>query len=465
MHAQTVPTEDVSSSLTQGQRWSILVTACLGWLFAGFLLSTTSLAMRSAAIDLLDRVGMLDRALFQAYNRAIQTARHEKHAPALTAEETAQLLRWRAISQQWFAYYQCAMLFGAATGGFVLGRLGDRIGRSRAMACSILCYSLVSAAAYFVQSPVQLLVLWFTASLGLGGMWPTGVALLNETWSGLSRPLVAGLIGTSANIGILALSSCATHVGLAPDHWRWMLLVCAAPCLLGLIVLMIVPESPRWLAAQAADPVADPAPRGSGVFRSPLLGTTLLGITLATIPMIGAWGSANWMVPWAAEAGEVADPPNLSLQAQVSQYRSLTGIVGSLLGGWVAHLFGRRFSYALISLAALVCAQVTFWQLVPTDPTFLIWVSALGFFSGIYFGWMPLFLPELFPTRCRSTGAGVSFNFGRILTAVTIFATGLLTVLFHGDYAQIGRLTSLIFVAGLVAPWFAPDTSRRPLED
>ena len=85
--------------------------------------------------------------------------------------------------------------------------------------------------------------------------------------------------------------------------------------------------------------------------------------------------------------------------------------------------------------------------------------------GGIYFGWLPLCLPEFFPTRVRSTGAGVSFNFGRILTALTIFATGALITLFKGDYAQIGRVTSLIFGIGMILIWFAPHTSDRQIED
>src|SRR5262249_17991739 len=149
------------------------------------------------------------------------------------------------------------------------------------------------------------------------------------------------------------------------------------------------------------------------------------------------------------------------LPAQVGQTRALPGIVGSLLGGWFAHVLGRRRAYCLASVAALFCAQYAFWLTVPTDASFLFWVAALGFFSGIYFGWLPLCLPELFPTRVRSTGAGVSFNFGRIVTAVTLFATGALTAYFGGDYARIGRVTSLIYLIGAVAIWLAPDTSGR----
>ena len=190
-----------------------------------------------------------------------------------------------------------------------------------------------------------------------------------------------------------------------------------------------------------------------------------MGILLATIPIIGGWSTANWMVPWAENAGAAANPPNPFLKAQVNQARALTGMVGSLLGGWIATFVGRRLTYALVSAACLFIAQYTFWFKVPTDWDFLFWVAGLGFFSGIYFGWLPLFLPELFPTRVRSTGAGVSFNFGRILTAITVFAAGMLMEYFQGDYARIGRMTSLFFALGIVAVFLAPDTSRKELED
>jgi len=175
--------------------------------------------------------------------------------------------------------------------------------------------------------------------------------------------------------------------------------------------------------------------------------------------VIGGWGTANWMTPWAEETGSAA------LRAEVGQARALTGIVGSLLGGWIASALGRRTTYFLVSLASLLVAQYVFRFLVPTDPSFLVWVAILGFVSGVYFGWLPLCLPELFPTRVRSTGAGVSFNFGRIATAVTLFASGALMGYFGGDYARIGQVTSLFFVLGMAAILFAPDTSRKQLAD
>jgi len=446
-------------TLTSTGRMLVLVCAFMGWLCAGLHLATTQLIGRTAAIDLLGRVGELDRTRFDELSRQSTTGK-------LVDADAVQLKVWQALVGRWFAWYQCAFLFGAATGGFVFGRLGDRIGRSKAMSASILTYSGMAGLAYFSVTPSQLLIAWFLACTGVGGMWPNGVALLSEAWSGLSRTVVSGLIGTSANIGIFILTTVATWKKVVPDDWRWVLLFGASPFVLGCFSLGVVPESPRWLAARfAAGDAATPRSSNSEIFRSPLLRITLIGILLGTIPMIGGWGSANWMIPWADQAVEGASTPNPFLKAQVGQARAFTGIIGSLIGGWVASIVGRRRTYLLISVVCLFVAQWTFWRVYPTDDSFLFWVSALGFFSGLYFGWLPLCLPELFPTRVRSTGAGVSFNFGRILTAVTVFASGLLLAWFNGDYAQIGRVTSLIFALGIVATALMPDTSERSMDD
>ena len=296
-------------SLSGAARYGILVAAFLGWFCAGIQMAITSLAMRPAAIDLLARSGSLDLERFNEFNQRVGQ-KNVHQVGALAENEKALLTEWKAAAAKWFAWYQCAFLFGAAAGGLVFGRLGDRIGRSKAMALSILCYSIFSGAAYFAQTPEQLLLLRFVTCLGVGGMWPNGVALVSEAWSNLSRPLAAGVIGTSANIGILLFGMLAGRYDIAPDDWRWVMLVGAVPVLLGLIVLATLPESPRWLATRDERVAVDRTVTSTGeVFRPPFLSVTLIGIVLATIPLIGGWGSSNWMIPWAGEAGEIADPP------------------------------------------------------------------------------------------------------------------------------------------------------------
>jgi hypothetical protein len=76
---------------------------------------------------------------------------------------------------------------------------------------------------------------------------------------------------------------------------------------------------------------------------------------------------------------------------------------------------------------------------------------------------LPLFLPELFPTEVRSTGSGVTFNFGRIAAAVGVLSAGWMMTRLHGDYARALAITSLVYILGMFVIWFAPDTSKKRL--
>lgn len=422
----------------------VLVTAFLGWMFAGVHLGISSLVMRVAAKDLL---GSVDEG------------------------EVG----------QWFGWLICAFLLGAAAGGLLLGKVGDRYGRGKAMAASILCYSIFSLLSAVAQTPNQMLVLRFLTCLGIGGMWPNGIALVSEAWPNISRPFLAGAIGTAANVGILLFAVLTCGWLITDDNWRWTLYLGGSPVVLGLFVLAAVPESPRWLALQRQASGLDldrggtdqASPAGAWslpeIFRPPLLRTTLIGITLGTVPLFGGWGSSNWANAWASQVGDrtatAAVKSDPTLKSRVMIARSLPGSISSLLGGALAMLIGRRLFYGLISCAALFSAQYLFWALEPNDPQFLFWTAALGLFSGFYFGWLPLCLPEMFPTRVRSTGAGVSFNFGRIITAIGVLGAAMLVNYFGGNYARIGQITSLIYAIGVVVILFAPDTSKTDLAD
>ncbi len=445
--------------LPLGGSLAVLAAAFFGWFFGGMQILITHLAMRPASLDLMDRVGWLSLSVYNDLN---------SRAAELVGSEAATFKAWNTVAAQWFTWFQVAFLFGAAVGGYLFGKLGDKVGRTRALGISILWFSAFTGIGWFAQSPGQLLVLRFLACLGIGGTWPNGVALVSEVWSKVARPVLASSIGMAGNLGIFVMATLSASYAVTPESWRWVMVVNASPFLLGILVLLLVPESPAWKHRTVSPaPANSPAPlelskRGASVFRPPYLGVTLLGIALATIPLIGGWGSANWMIPWADEIGSRTGDDDL--KAHVGMWRALTSIAGSLVAGLLAVWAGRRLVYFLTSLGALIAAQIAFWFTTPGEGTFFFWVAALGLFNGIYFGWLPFFLPELFPTKVRSTGAGVSFNFGRILTSVTMVATGYLMGLFDGDYAKIGRVTSIVFLLGMVAILFAPDTSKRDME-
>ena len=365
---------------------------------------------------------------------------------------------------RWFSWYVAAFLMGAATGGLPFGWLGDRIGRSKALGLSVLTMSLFSGACYFVQTPRQLLVLWFLACTGVGGVWPNGVSLASEALPGVSRPWLAGVFGTAANLGLILLAVAAYFRAVSVDDWRWVMMICASPAVLGMFILGAMPESPMWLgqSRQPATYGATSSATSLEVFRPPLLKFTVLGVFLATVPMMGNWGATNWLVPWADKVQDQTGGHSLHAAAQWT--KSSGAALGALLGGWLASALGRRTTYFVISLISLASSFYIFHWLSPMDESFLVWVFVQGFFSTVYFGWMPLYFPELFPTRMRATGTGVAFNWGRVATAAGVLLGGQLIVAFSGDYARVGQVTCLVYALGMVIICFAPDTSQKQLD-
>jgi MFS family permease len=158
----------------------------------------------------------------------------------------------------------------------------------------------------------------------------------------------------------------------------------------------------------------------------------------------------------------LADPRSKALAGIM---RSGGAAVGSLFGGWIANLCGRRLTYFLISLGSLALGEYIFLVLTPKDASFWAYVFALGLVSTIFFGWLPLYLPELFPTAARAAGSGVSFNFGRILTALGVLGAGWITYQFHDDYGRAGSVSTLVYGLGMLVILFAPDTTKDKLKD
>ncbi len=364
------------------------------------------------------------------------------------------------LGGDWFARYTAALMGGAALGGILLGALGDRIGRTRAMGVSILFYSVFAGVGAWVTTQEQMLALRFAVGLGVGGVWPNAVALVAESWPDRSRPVVAGLMGAAINSGILLLSQIAQWHPVTPDSWRWLFYLAGAPAVLGVAVLLFLPESPTWLATRVrAGQPKPPAPLRE-LFRPPLLRITLVGILLGSIPLVGAWAASKWMIPWADEVGRAVQS---NYKAMTQGWWAKGAILGSLLGAQIAALLGRRVSYFLISVGAFGLTWAMFQLTAPLQPSFLPIVFAQGLVATLFFGWLPLYLPELFPTAVRATGSGISYNVGRFATAVGVLAAGALFTTLGGSYARVGAAASFIYAAGILVIWLAPETKRQSL--
>ena len=510
------------SQITKTGQWMALAAALLGWMFDGFEMGLFSMVGRSAIQDLMG------------------------YGTKPTAEQNS-------LIGFYFGVVIAVFLVGAAAGGVLFGWLGDRIGRVRAMSLSVATYAIFTGLCGVVEAPWQIASVRFIASLGMGGEWALGVALVMEVWPNRSRALMAGLIGAAANVGYLLvgvigiglaailgnMKGWLTGVGfseatattlVAFNGWRLMMLLGATPALLTFFFRLFVPESHKWEEERARGTTSQWASRdllgvlvgasgpaliifvwasdlsiamrllGSLVglvvatcgyvfpvmqylkrsFASsgavgdawkPTLKRMLLGACLSGVALLGTWGSTQWAPTWAAKLTEGTEIKNAKEYTQIClAIGAIVGTIGAaLIGDWL----GRRVTYCLMCATSLATALLFFQGNTEYGSFFLVTCFLAGTCTASFYGWLPLYLPELFATKVRATGQGFSFNFGRILAAVGALQTGnlfakeihLFGQTFQGGHAFACSAMSFVYVIGLGLIWLAPETKGQPLPE
>jgi MFS transporter, SHS family, sialic acid transporter len=490
---------------TASGRWLALIAALLGWMFDGLEMGLFPLIANNALKDLL--------------------------GPTAT----------KADIDQWFAIITSTFLIGAATGGVLFGWLGDRIGRVRAMSLSVLTYALFSGLCGIAAEAWQIAGLRFIASLGMGGEWSLGVALVMEVWPDRSRAWLAGVIGAAANFGyciialvslglnsiILDLQVFLTQIGLSSDQvdsltrnsaWRMLMMFGAAPALLTFVIRLFVPESDKWeqekergvtSAWQTQDLLAvlggaivalglvavwaTDLPRFVQLLVTPVLITMisigylypiskfihrvepdqekskrrfltrrlLLAAGLSGVALLGTWGSTQWAPKWTDQISNGAKGAKETIQIATSIGACIGCVAAALLGGSI----GRRLTYRILCLGSML----SIWGLYGLNDSYntqlIVFAFLAGTVSASFYGWLPLYLPELFPTRIRAIGQGFGFNFGRILAAIGVLQLPIIMKQWDLTFPQACSAMALIYLCGIVLISFAPETKGQPLPD
>jgi MFS family permease len=407
-----------SATIAAGGKWLVLTAALLGWMFDGVEMGIFPIIASPAV---------------KSFN--------------------ADLAHWNGI-------FNAVFLIGAACGGLVFGWLGDKVGRVRAMTLSVLAYSLFTGIGYFAQAPWQLAFLRFFAALGMGGEWSLGVALVMEIWPEKRRPILAGIIGAASNVGFAAIALLAKYIPVTPTSWRWVMLAGMAPALLTFFIRLFVPESHKWKESMARAGGENKPVRE--IFSAAMIKTTLLGIAFASVALIGTWGSVQWIPVW---VDKQLAPTQPSAKAVAQMLSSIGAIIGCIIAPLVGDKLGRRPTYFLMCVLALASCGVLFRMMHAYDATFRIVVFIVGMTTAAFYGWLPLYLPELFATRVRATGQGVSFNAGRILAAAGAMVAGQLVAWNNGSYAASGATITLVYLLGMGLIWLAPETKGKPLPE
>ena len=413
-------------------QWLVLFVAWLGWVFDSMDATIYALVLHPALHELL-------------------------HTPG-GAPVTTDTIGWYG------GIIFSIFLIGWAVGGVLFGVLADRFGRTRTLVFTILIYAVFTGLAALSATWWQLALFRFLTALGIGGEWAAGAALVAEVWPEEKRAKAAGILQSAWAAGFLLAA--LINLLLRNHGWRPIFVVGIAPAVVALLVRLWVKEPERWVQAQAAE-------RETGsirtlklaeLFAPGLARSTFVGAGLAFVAVFGLWGATNWTPTLIRALPDMQGLDDAALASRVS-YAAMLLNAGALAGylsfGPLADRFGRRVAFGVMCAGSFVMLPVTF--LTPRSYAHvLLLLPLLGFFNNGIFSGFPIYLPELFPTRIRATGAGFCFNVGRVLASAGPFLTGYLVTAL-GSFGRAASVVALIYLVGLLLLPFAPETRGKPL--
>ncbi len=357
-------------------------------------------------------------------------------------------------------------LVGWAIGGVLFGIVADTVGRTKTLIVTILIYALFTGAAALSQDWWHLALYRFLTALGIGGEWAAGAAIVAESWPEDKRAQAAGVLQSAWAVGFFLAA--AFNLWLSEYGWRALFVVGVLPAFVSIAIFLWVKEPDRWVQARTQECRSGTASMTKlpELFHPNLRRSTLVGSVLAFVAVFGLWGATNWTPTLIRTLPDMQGLDHATL-AQYVSYAIMALNVGALGGylsfGPLAERFGRRPVFALMCTGSLVMLPVAF--LAPhAYPHVLALLPILGFFNNGIFTGFPIYLPELYPTRLRATGAGFCFNAGRVLASGAPFLTGFL-VSAMGTFGKAASTVALIYLVGLLVLPFAPETRGKPLPE
>jgi MFS family permease len=441
MSTMTVGAQPWYRSLDANQ-WRTMLASNLGWMFDGY--ETYALIL------------------------TVGVALHQLLAPAQFAQIPAYAGTVIGIT-----------LLGWGVGGFIGGILADYIGRRRTMILAILAYSLTTGLSAFAWDWVSFALLRFVVGVAIGSEWATGASMTAEVWPDHARGRGAGLMQCGLGIGFFLASFVWLFVSAyGPGAWRIMYLIGVIPALFALWLRTGVEESHRWEHTNEKRKAARAKKkRGAALAEEDrnLTRFTLsdlfadatvrkhafIAFVMSLVTTLAWWGISTWVAPFVAAAAGKAHLPPQTWAAYAGMSYNLGAIIGYIGLGFLADWFGRKPIVMLFFAGALVLTPV--FYLWTTDVHMLVLVAGInGFFTLGLYSWMPVWMPELFPTRMRATGMAFAFNAPRFIAFMGPLFAGMLIAQF-GGISKMAVAFSLIYILGFLVVPFLPETKGKPL--
>lgn len=386
--------------------------------------------------------------------------------------------------RKWGGFATTIFVIGWATGGLIFGALGDRIGRARCLAITILLYGLCTGLSAASITVADFCVYRFITGLGVGGVFGLAVALCADSLPDAARPHALGLLQALSALGNILAGLTAVFLSAS---WRSLFVYGAVPALICVFFQFRMKEPEKWVLARNQGKITGVR---FGSYAS-LFGearwrkAALFGMLLCVAGVVGLWGIGffspelvGYVITKALTARHVApeDMPRKKLMwVGITMIVQNTGsFFGMLTFTKLAHHFGRKKVFASAAVCAFVSTVVAFKCLTEPWQIFVL-LPIMGFFQLALFAGFAIYLPELFPLRLRSTGTSFCYNVGRFMAASGPFTLGLLQFhLAQGAVSPEAKMTafrnaccwvSSIYLLALIALPFLPETKGQPLPE
>ena len=344
-------------------------------------------------------------------------------------------------------------LGASAVGGLAFGIVADKLGRTRALSLSILLYSVFTFACGFAQNVWQFAAFRVLLGLGMGGEWASGATLVSETWPEKHRGKALGIMQSCWAIGY-GLAAIVVALVLPTFGWRAVFFVGIIPALFTLWIRRSVKEPEMWIHARATGATGATASR-----KFPLrLAIFLTAMNAAT--MFAWWGLNLWVPSYLSspttQGGVGLSTTTMSLFIIAMQVGMWLGYVSF---GFIADKFGRRPTYVTY---LLIAAFLVWYYGFAREPWILLLLGPfVAFFGTGYFSGFGAVASEIFPTSIRATALGVTYNSGRLLSAIAPFIVG--TMVQSRGYGAAFTMTSIFFIIA-AALWLGiPETKGRQM--
>ncbi len=370
------------------------------------------------------------------------------------------------VARAHMGYIQAAFLFGWAIGGGFFGRLGDILGRSKALILTILTYTLFTGLSCFATEWWHLLIFRFLAALGIGGEWAVGASLLSETWPSRWRPWLAAVLQSGVNLGVfLATIAGLARTGLPIEmnlfgydignfNDRVLFLVGLLPALLTLWIRKHVPETEDWSNANKSQVM----PGIADLFRGKILKTTVLTILVCGFSLTAHWAFQFWAVQHYKTLPEIKAMDQSLRDQQVAwafMLINLIAVIGNFTAAALAKVLGYRKAIITLFLAYLLGMIVTYGVERDARTTFLL-LTWMGIAQGV-FGLFTMYLPPLFPVLLRTTGSGFCYNIGRIAAAAGTIVFGVVQI----EQRQALFFSCFLFIPAAIAALGLPEHTKE----